>query len=566
MAVYNTLQINKFDYLLSYSKWLKDNLLLQIRYLKMEKKCNGCKQNLSIERFTEYDKVYSKCIKCRTKLISKKNICEKCGIRASYNKEIETFGIRCRVHKQLDMVDVKHKKCEKCKKKRPTFNIAGEISAKYCSDCKEPDMVDILNKKCVKCKKKQPSYNIEGEITAKYCNDCKEPDMIDVKHKKCSKCKINLPFFNFKGQIEAIYCGDCKELDMIDVVHNKCKKCNIKRPTFNFAGKTRPIYCMDCKESDMIDVDTKKCEKCQIVVPVFNYETEKSPRFCNNCKEPNMVNIVDRKCNEENCRKKAIYGQPGVLPNRCLTHRIDGMMKQPRRKCQVSEGNNCKETAIYGITEPNHCEKHKLADEYCLTERKCPKCNSIDILNKQGVCINICSLVEQDLLMKKRVKKKEEFIAKLLAEEIDLKNDVIEMWRDTIIDSSCTKTRPDFAYHCGTHIVIVEVDEEQHRSYNNCGYEKKDKIKAENVRMYNIGNIFQGKPVIFIRYNPDDFKNTDGKKSKITNVKRHTTLVKWVKKCFRTKWEQGIYIKYLFYDEYDETNTTFSKITEVDVL
>lgn len=532
----------------------------------MEKKCTGCKKILSIERFTIYDKVYSKCIKCRTKLVLKKNICGICGIRASYNKDNETFGIRCNIHKEPDMTDVKHKKCEKCKKKRPTFNIDGEISAKYCGDCKEPNMVDILNKKCVKCNKKQPSYNIEGEITAKYCNDCKELDMVDVKHKKCSKCKIKLPFFNYKGKVDAIYCGDCKEIDMIDVVHNKCKKCNIKRPTFNFVDKIRPIYCMDCKELGMVDVDTKKCEKCKIVVPVFNYETEHSPRFCNNCKESNMVNIVDRTCDQENCRKKAIYSQPGVLPHRCLTHRIDGMMKNPRRKCQGSEYENCKEIAIYGINEPIHCDKHILLNEYCLTERKCNKCNSIDILNKHGLCINICSLVEQDLLMKKRVKKKEEFIAKLLSEEIDLKNDVIEMWRDTIIDSSCTKTRPDFVYHCGTHIVIVEVDEEQHRSYNNCGHEKEDKLKAENVRMYNIGNIFQGKPVIFIRYNPDDFKNKDGNKIKITNVKRHNTLIKWVKKCFRTKWDQGIHVKYLFYDEYDESNSVFSKISEIDVL
>jgi hypothetical protein len=138
----------------------------------------------------------------------------------------------------------------------------------------------------------------------------------------------------------------------------------------------------------------------------------------------------------------------------------------------------------------------------------------------------MCSIIEKDIAIKKRIKRKEEFVAKLLAEEIDLKNNVVEMWRDMVIDSSCTRARPDFAYHCGTHIVIVEVDEEQHRSYNNCGFEKDEKMKAENIRMYNIGNIFQGLPVVFIRYNPDDYKNSNNKKVLVAEVKYRLDSIK----------------------------------------
>lgn len=457
----------------------------------MEKKCFGCKKNLSPEHFIKDNKVYAKCIKCRTKLTTKRNFCETCGIKACYNKEDETFGIRCLTHKEPDMVDVKHKKCEKCKKKRPTFNV-------------------------------------EGETISKYCNDCKEPDMVDVAHKKC-------------------------------------KKCNVVRPTFNYIGEITPIYCKDCKEPGMVDIDSKKCEKCQKISPVFNYESETRPRFCRKCKEPEMINIANRHCHEKHCRKRAIYSQPGMLPKFCLTHKEDGMIQYPRRKCQGNDNEICRELATFGFTTPVHCDKHKLLDEYCLTERKCPNCGSIDVLNKNGVCVNICSLVEQDLLIKKRIKRKEEFIAKLLDKEIELKNDVIEMWRDTIIDSTCTKARPDFAYHCGTHIVIVEVDEEQHRSYNNCGHEKEGKMKAENIRMYNISTIFQGNPVIFIRYNPDSFKDKEGKAVKITNTKRHSILIKYIRKCFKSDWDNGIYVKYLFYDDYSEIDDTFSKITDYDI-
>lgn len=119
----------------------------------MEKKCFGCKKNLSLEHFVKDKKVYAKCIKCRTKLITKRNFCETCGIKACYNKEDETFGIRCLAHKEPGMINVKSKKCIKCKKKRPTFNKEGEKTAKYCNECKEPGMVDVLNKNVLNVRK-----------------------------------------------------------------------------------------------------------------------------------------------------------------------------------------------------------------------------------------------------------------------------------------------------------------------------------------------------------------------------------------------------------------------------
>lgn len=568
----------------------------------MAKNCKQCKQMIDAVHFIKDDKVYAKCTTCRLKLVRKRDVCKVCGIRARFNNNGEKKGILCLKHKEPQMVDVLNKKCEKCRKVRPVYNFEGKKSGKYCFNCKEENMIDVTSKICISCKKqraiynnieekhprfckncksdtmiyisltkcqkckiKQPVYNYERNLKPKFCGDCREENMINVNIKLCQKCNMKCRSYNTKGELIALFCKDCKEPDMVNIKVDKCKKCDIKIPSFNFEGMTKAILCGDCKENGMINVTIlkKMCIKCLQTMACYNNEMETDPKYCNSCKEPDMINVISRKCIENKCRKNAYYAQPGVLPQYCFLHKKEKMMKLPRRLCIFS---NCKDIATYGLTEPQHCEVHASENEYSLTESTCIKCGKIDILNKSGLCINICDMIDRDNKIKKRIKKHEEFIKTLLQAEIDIKEDVIQIWEDKIIDSTCTLKRPDFAYHCGKHVIIIEVDEDQHLSYNNCGYTKDEKIKGENRRMYEIGNIFQGIPIIFIRYNPDNFKDNTNKKVIISNIKRHDILIRWVKKCIRQQWDKGLYVKYLFYDNYDETDVQFLRITEENVL
>ena len=64
-----------------------------------------------------------------------------------------------------------------------------------CVSCKLDDMVDIKHKKCIKCKVKQPHFNYICEKTPLYCGSCKLGDMVDVGNKKCITCKVKKPKF-----------------------------------------------------------------------------------------------------------------------------------------------------------------------------------------------------------------------------------------------------------------------------------------------------------------------------------------------------------------------------------
>jgi len=607
------------------------------------KKCQKCRKLLDLSFYTnEKGDILGKCNPCRVKLIKTTNICKVCGIMAIYNFEGEKNAICCSKHKEINMIDVKHKKCEiKGCKTRPTFNFDGEKTPRFCSDHKEVNMMDIKTKKCeIKGCKKISTFNIEGKTSARFCSDHKEVNMIDVKHKKCEikGCKtrpsFNLdgeknsrfccehkednmiiikikiceikgckkqPAFNFEGKTSARFCSEHKEDNMIDIKHKTCEIKGCKtRPSFNFDGEKTPRFCSDHKEVNMISIKTKKCETkgCQKIptfniegksarfcsdhkednmidvkhkmceakdckrVPTFNFDGEKNARFCFDHKEINMIDIIHKKCETKGCKLRASYGLPGTSVTHCSKDKLSGMIINPTKRCSEE----CKEPATHGIKDPLFCEQHANKDHYNLCERKCTntKCpypDRLDILNREGLCVTFCSLIKKDQMMKKYIKKKEEFIGNLLKE--DIKQEMSH--RDEIIDSSCSKVRPDFVFDCGTHLVIIEVDEHQHKSYSNCGSTKEERTRMENRRMFMIFQSFGGSRTIFIRYNPDVFRVNN----KIVNVfdkKRHELLLRWVKHYLKNGTEFPLEVKYLFYDEYDETCQKKITITESDII
>ena len=236
------------------------------------------------------------------------------------------------------------------------------------------------------------------------------------------------------------------------------------------------------------------------------------------------------------------------------------MIKSPRKLCTASD---CNELATHGILSQRHCETHSKKDEYNLVERTCSKCKRVDILNKDGICVSYCSYEKQDQIMKRHIKKKEEFIANLLKRELPHLNVI----RDSIVDGMCSRARPDFVYDFGHFVLVIEVDENQHRSYSSCGNTVEERMATEKCRMVNIFQGFGGCPVVFIRYNPDSFASRDGKISKIPEKKRQETFMSWVKKVI-VDGEKGVFtgcsVKYLFYDGYTESDMSFETLEATD--
>ena len=72
---------------------------------------------------------------------------------------------------------------------------------------------------------------------------------------------------------------------------------------------------------------------------------------------------------------------------------------------------------------------------------------------------------------------------------------------DKKVKDGCSRRRPDLLLDMGTHIIIVEVDENKHTDYD---------CSCENKRLMELSQDLQHRPIIFIRFNPDDYTNQEG--------------------------------------------------------
>lgn len=470
------------------------------------------------------------CLECKhlgaVNVVSKKCYCGK--HQPTFNLPGETKAIWCFECKQSGAIDITHEKCH-CGKHRPKFNLPGELKPIWCSECKDPNAINITDEKC-QCGKHRPNFNLPGELKPIWCSECKDPNAINITSERC-KCGKHIPVFNLPGETKAIWCSECKEQNAVNIKDKLCQ-CGEHIPTFNLPGELKRIWCSKCKDPNAINVKSKRCE-CGKHVPIFNLPGETKAIWCSECKDSKAINVKSKKCW---CGIIASYGIAGQIVTMCAQHRSVDMIYKSTQQCK---NENCRNLAIYGDrTKRLRCEDHKLDGDFNLIEKRCIACGLMEVLNEN----NYCSNCEPGKYLK-YVKRHEMRIKDLfVAQNLVFINDRIPN------TTNCGKERPDFVFdpdkdegknYQGPHIVIVEVDEDQHNQYD---------IKCEKTRMFNVTQGFGGIPVFWIRYNPDKFRLPDGTKSKITQYSREAHLLEWVRYAFKRPYKKLLEVIYLFYD------------------
>jgi hypothetical protein len=138
-------------------------------------------------------------------------------------------------------------------------------------------------------------------------------------------------------------------------------------------------------------------------------------------------------------------------------------------------------------------------------------------------------------------KREESRIVKLL------KKNNIDFKREHRVNFHCsggTHARPDFIIIINGRVIIVEVDEDQHKTYA---------YGCDVARMANICEawILDGNtlPVRIIRYNPHAFR-VDGRLAKVKKVDREARLLEAVKDAAERDGD-GLQVQYMYYDMED---------------
>ena len=237
-----------------------------------------------------------------------------------------------------------------------------------------------------------------------------------------------------------------------------------KYSCFNFHG-LRANYCASHKQIGMIDVKNKHCvfEGCNIT-PSFNFENEKTAIYCASHKKLGMIDVIHIMCAFDNCNKRPHYNDDGEKSALyCVSHKKDGMILIGAKMCK---------------------------SEWCHTIVK----NKYD-----GYCLHCYIHLFPEKPVARNYKTKERTVVEFVLKEFHQ----YPWTHDKQIQDGCSRRRPDLFMDFGYQILIVEIDENQHtgENYGDCS--------CENKRMMLLSQDVGHRPIVFIRFNPDDYYDKD---------------------------------------------------------
>jgi len=286
--------------------------------------------------------------------------------------------------------------------------------------------------------------------------------------------------------------------------------------------------CKDHRKSNDINCVSKRCEyKYCDILPTFGLQFgRKYAKRCKKHKNYNDIDCVNKCC--QKCFKQPTFGTQygSKYAKRCFDHKNDNDIDCTHKRCQ-----KCSKQPTFGVQYGNkygkRCFEHRLKTDVNVKMKPCKSCH----LPHKGRYQKCCYCRPNT-----RKKTKELTVINYLKSINDL-SDFVHDKSSADNTSICGKYRPDILYDCGTHFIIVEVDENAHQQYDS---------SCEIARMTTIQEGL-GLKTIFIRYNPDCYK-INGKIKKISQTKRLTLLEEKVRESFEIP-EEYIKLIYLYYSK-----------------
>ena len=309
-----------------------------------------------------------------------------------------------------------------------------------------------------------------------------------------------------------------------------------------------PSHCGSCKTETMLIIRNNVCQHggCNEVpnygeLPNGPILLENCVQYCETHKQPNTYNLLkstsavgreggfigQKVCKHQTCERKAAWGYAGqVRPTRtgylalndvyifCGDHRKEDMIYV------IGYYKRCRGVIASGLKDLDECpygnggnEKYKV--EY---EKHAEWGMYRDYRYFCSECF-LRSFPDDPRNINIKTKSKELRVQKMLQTEFPSYTFIHNkpIWTG---ECECThRRRIDFRTLIGNTLLAVEVDEDQHKMYK----------EGEDIRYNDLFMVHSGK-WIFIRYNPDSYKNEKGKLVKPADTYRLGIL----KDCIQT--------------------------------
>ena len=284
---------------------------------------------------------------------------------------------------------------------------------------------------------------------------------------------------------------------MSKCIYESCKN----RAYFNYEGNTKRQYCKLHRVNGMIYVPSYckidcAVKGCENYYPKYNYIGENYGIYCSRHKKENMIDVHRRKCLHPNCYIIPSYNYPDVKPPLyCKMHKLKDMVSLKANPCQVKGCKVLYSSFNYANQTPGlYCKMHKLQNMINIKLRKCQSefCNNSGLIKQDGYCtfcfINLFPNRPTTYNYKTKEKTVVDFITSNFHEYTWI--------ADKRIQDGCSLRRPDLFLDLGYQILLVEIDENQHKQYD---------CSCENKRLMEISKDLQHRSIVLIRFNPDGY-------------------------------------------------------------
>jgi hypothetical protein len=317
---------------------------------------------------------------------------------------------------------------------------------------------------------------------------------------------------------------------MVDVRHPTCIHTGCKKqPLFNAEGETKGIYCSAHKLDGMVDVRHPTCIHAGCKKhPAFNTEGETKGIYCSAHKFDGMVDVINPTCIHAGCKKQPNYNTEGNTKGLyCSAHKLDGMLDVNHPKCIYA---GCKTQPNYnteGNTKGLYCSSHKLDEMVDVIHPMCKSswCSTHVQAKYDGYCLYCYMNLFPDKPVSRNYKTKEHAVAEFVKTTFQ----GLTWIADKQVSGGCSKKRPDLLLDLGYQVIIVEIDENQHVDYD---------CSCENKRIMELSQDVEHTPIVFIRFNPDDYEENGTKISSCWGLDKNGICV--IKKSKKCEWTQRL--------------------------
>ena len=324
----------------------------------------------------------------------------------------------------------------------------------------------------------------------RFCVDCNGSQT--CKHKKIKiYCKECSNISKCPHQKTKAYCKICTP--SCYCIHNKLiKNCIVCKPLNFCTHLKRKTECKLCSGSSFCihSINKQNCKTC------------KGSNICKHNKTKNCCKI---------CKASSLCKHKRFI-SRCKDCKGSSFCKHGKRRtcCKICGGSafclhgklkqsckNCKGGSV--------CVHEKLK-RFCKTCHggalcKSTWCTARSIKKYNNYCMVCCIQLCPDIKISRNYKTKENTVVTSIKEAFPNFTWVC----DKKVEDGCSRRRPDLLLDMGTHIIIVEVDENKHTDYD---------CSCENKRLMEISKDVGHRSIVFIRFNPDGYKDKDGKSIK----------------------------------------------------